>query len=75
MEIERRLKTLQAGTTVSRSEHLESLEARYESLTMYPKCGGALIKRLAKKSANGRERFLRLRQLPQVSLYTRDPQL
>jgi predicted RNA-binding Zn-ribbon protein involved in translation (DUF1610 family) len=51
VEIECRLKTLQAGTPVSRSEHLVSLEARYESVTMCPKCGGALIKRLAKRGA------------------------
>jgi len=51
LEVERRLKTLQAGTTVSRSEHLESMEARHESLTMCPKCGGELIKRLAKRGA------------------------
>jgi restriction system protein len=51
VEIEHQLKTPQAGATMSRSEHLESLEARYESVTICPKCGGALIKRLAKRGA------------------------
>ncbi len=51
VEIEHQLKTLQAGTTVSRSEHIESLEARYESVIICPKCGGALIRRLAKRGA------------------------
>ena len=51
VEIEHQLKTPQARAMVSRSEHLESLEARYESVTMCPKCGGALIRRLAKRGA------------------------
>jgi restriction system protein len=51
VEIEDQLQALKAGTTVSRSEHLQSLDRRHESVTTCPKCGGALIKRLAKRGA------------------------
>jgi restriction system protein len=51
LEIELQLKALKAGRTVSRTEHLESLEQRYESVTKCPKCGGMLRTRLAKRGA------------------------
>jgi restriction system protein len=51
VEIEDQLQALTAGSTISRSEHLQSLDRRRESVTTCPKCGGELIKRLAKRGA------------------------
>ena len=66
MEIENQLKTPQAGATTSRSEHLESLKARYESVTICPKCGGTLIKRLAKRGAMAGNAFYGCANYPSV---------
>jgi restriction system protein len=51
VEIENQLQALKAGLTVSRSEHLQSLDRRHESVTRCPKCGGELVRRLAKRGA------------------------
>jgi len=57
VEIEDQLQALTAGSTISRSEHLQSLDRRRESVTTCPKCGGELIKRLAKRGAMARNGF------------------
>ena len=71
LAIEHQLKTPQGRATMSRSEHLESLEARYESVTICPKCGAALIKRLAKRGAMAGNAFYGCASYPKCR-YTRN---
>jgi restriction system protein len=71
VEIEHQLKTCQAGSMVTRSNHLESLEERYESVTICPKCGGAMIKRLAKRGARAGNAFYGCARYPSCR-YTRN---
>jgi restriction system protein len=48
-EIEKRLLALKSDQALSTPNHLASLEQRYGSETTCPKCGGELLKRVAKK--------------------------
>jgi restriction system protein len=70
-EIEHQLKTPHAGGRLGRSQHLESLEERYESVTICPKCGGELIKRLAKRGAMAGSTFYGCANYPKCR-YTRN---
>jgi restriction system protein len=70
-EIEHQLQALKAGSTVNRSEHLESLDERYESVTTCPKCGGKLIRRLAKRGAMAGNAFFGCANYPRCR-YTKD---
>jgi restriction system protein len=71
VEIEHQLKACQAGSVVTRSERLESLEERYESVTICPKCGGVLIKRLAKRGPKAGSAFYGCATYPRCR-YTRN---
>ena len=51
VEIERELQALKTARPSHRADHVNSLKERYESVTTCPRCGGALVKRLAKKEA------------------------
>lgn len=56
--LERRLKQFQEGNTISSKQHIGNLEARYSSDTKCPKCGGKLVKRIARRGSSvGREFF------------------
>jgi len=71
LEIEQQLLALRAGRTVSRSEHLESLEDRYGSITTCPKCGGKLMRRVAKNGPMAGNAFYGCSSYPKCR-YTKD---
>jgi len=50
--LERRLKQFQEGNMISRKQHIDNLEARYSNETKCPKCGGKLVRRVAKRGAS-----------------------
>jgi restriction system protein len=70
-EIELQLRALKAGRTIGRTEHLESLTERHESVTKCPKCGGMLKTRLAKKGARAGIAFLGCASSPRCR-YTKE---
>lgn len=71
LEIEQQLLALKAGRTVSRSEHLESLGNRYESITTCPKCGCKLMRRVAKTGPKAGNAFYGCSSYPKCR-YTKD---
>jgi restriction system protein len=50
-QIEHQLKALKTGLTLGPLDSVKSLKERRESVRTCPKCGGALIKRVAKRGA------------------------
>jgi restriction system protein len=70
-EIELQLRALKAGQTVGRTEHLESLKERHESVTQCPKCGGLLKSRLAKRGARAGNAFYGCANFPRCR-FTRE---
>lgn len=49
-DLERRLREFKASSSLTKSDHLESLERRHNSSTICPKCGGQLVQRTAKRT-------------------------
>ena len=66
-EMEHLVKGFEMGAVdyVSKSEHLNSLEERHSSTTQYPRCGGSLVQRVAKKGASAGTEFLGCSKFPQ----------
>ena len=57
-DLEQRLKRFQEDNSISIKEHVDDLKQRYESGTRCPKCGGELVKRVARSgSLAGKEFF------------------
>ena len=48
-EIEGKLRTWKATATISNRQHCSSLKARHSTVTTCPKCGSALVARVAKR--------------------------
>jgi restriction system protein len=70
-EIEKRLLALKSDQTLNTANHLASLEARYGSETTCPKCGGELVKRVAKQGTRAGRSFFGCVGYPRCR-YTRD---
>jgi formate dehydrogenase maturation protein FdhE len=62
--LERRLKQFQEGNTISSKQHIDNLEARYSSETKCPKCGGKLVRKIAKRGASVGTEFLGCSNFP-----------
>jgi restriction system protein len=65
-----KLLPLKAGHSITKAEHLHSLEVRHESMNC-PKCGGQLKERTAKHGANAGGRFFGCSNHPRCK-YTRN---
>jgi len=73
-EVERfeaRLREIKQYSRFTKADHIHSLRERYESAETCPKCGAALLPRVAKKGANAGGRFLGCSAYPKCR-YTRD---
>ena len=70
-DIEQRLRGLKDSPVATRSEHVQSLGARYESTTNCPRCGSALRRRTARKGRRAGHAFLGCSRYPACH-YTRD---
>jgi restriction system protein len=70
-EIEKRLLALKSDQALNTGNHLASLEERYGSETTCPKCGGELVKRVAKRGSRAGPCVLWLCRLSKVPLYER----
>lgn len=65
-DIESSLLSLRQDKSLNRQAHLTSLSERHESGTACPKCGGQLVKRVAKKSQAIGKPFLGCSRYPRV---------
>jgi predicted RNA-binding Zn-ribbon protein involved in translation (DUF1610 family) len=70
IDIESKLVALKAGRSITKAEHLHSLEVRHESATC-PRCGGQLIERTAGRGTNAGNRFVGCANYPRCK-YTRN---
>lgn len=62
--LERRLKQFQESNTISSKQHIDNLQARYSSETTCPKCGGKLVRRIAKRGSSVGKEFLGCSNFP-----------
>jgi restriction system protein len=70
-EIEKRLLALKSDQALNTGNHLASLEERYGSETTCPKCGGELVKRVAKRGSKAGRAFFGCAGYPKCR-YTRE---
>lgn len=59
------LRTLKESSTISKTDHMDSLRARHESATQCPRCGANLVQRTAKKGRSAGQAFLGCSKYPQ----------
>ncbi len=64
IEINRKLEFIQSEFTLSKADHLRSLDKRHHSNTNCPKCGSKLVVRTARRGKNEGSRFLGCEKYP-----------
>ena len=70
-DIENTLLALKAGHSITKAEHLHSLEVRHDTGNACPRCGGQLVERTAKHGTSAGNRFLGCSGYPRCK-YTRN---
>lgn len=58
------LRSLKATSTITKSDHLNSLRSRHEALKECPRCGGNLVERTAKTGKFAGEKFMGCNSYP-----------
>lgn len=58
------LASLKADPTLTKAQHLQSLEIRHESTTVCPKCGSPLVQRVARSGLQAGRSFLGCKSYP-----------
>jgi len=64
------LRALKESSTISKTDHMNSLRARHESATQCPRCGSSLVQRTAKTGKFAGQAFFGCSKYPQCK-YTR----
>jgi hypothetical protein len=71
-DITARLLSVKQDKAFTHKTHMESIKGRYASKTTCPKCGGQLLKRIAKRGAHAGASFLGCANYPRCKYVTAD---